>query len=217
MDEYQPPPAFGFQPNEPTRPYSHTYNESSAQSNDVNHAMNASPTHTIPGLQIPPSSSLPSSFTPFTQLWQQLQDNRLVSLPSDSHPSNTGQPSLPIINPPGLNGSTAGHASTGQSAYEEQQEEDLGLTDKEEGQIDDAEDTGDGMARSESGEISEGEIVSDSVQEAANRQPKANVSPGKNAFFSQMPSISSKFFPASFSVYIYSYPDRAWQRCALRA
>lgn len=193
MDDYQPPPALGFRPNGATQPSSHDYNGSSAQGNDANHSKNASSTYNIPGLQLPANPTQLSPFSPFAHLWQQLQDNHLVSLASNSHPSNVGQPSLPTVNPPGLNPSTPAHTSTGERGIEVQQEDDFELTDKEEGPVDNSENFGDQMDRSESGEISEGEIVSDQVQEDASDKMKANMMPEKNTFILHRPTLSGEF------------------------
>jgi len=160
MDEYQPPPAFGFSPNEPSDSYSYSHRASATQNNDPSFNMNSvAPSYGIPGLQTTPNTSQRSTF-PLQQLWQHLQDNSFISHTPNSFPLNTIQSVSTPANLLNLNASDAatqyiGENTQGQEGPAGPLEDGKGVT------LAGADSGVYEMDRSESGEISDGEIMSD--------------------------------------------------------
>ena len=159
MDEYHPPPAYGV-PYDPSaafnQPYQSNYTPSTAQGNEASYAMSSTSSYSIPGLQAQPASIHPNFATPLGQFWQQLQDSNLLSLPLTSFPPNAVVPQQPDSNPL----ATGERADTSlENDYTPDDElpdhnRDLNGGDPE---VLNSHDGKDYRARSESGEISDGE------------------------------------------------------------
>lgn len=193
MDDYRPPPAYDLPPGGHGHPYSHPYNASSGQSNDANFDMNASSTYDIPGLQFAANSAQSVSFAPFAQqLWQQLKDSNLLSLASTSSTSNTVQPTLSNVEALGLNTSSTTVQAESREVNEIEEEEDFEPENYESRQFGSAENSADEMVRSESGEISEGEIVSDEGRDL-NGKPQADWTARKVSAFSNAPNVPGEY------------------------
>jgi len=161
MDDYQPPPAFGFSPNGPTKPYSYSPHVPATQNNDIGFSISAAgPAYGIPGLQTASNTSQPSSFPALPHLWQQLQDNSLVPHTPNSFSTNAVQSVSTPADPLNLAVSDTAAAYIGENA---RVQEDLvaGLENEERVLLGDVETDIFQMARSESGEISDREVTSD--------------------------------------------------------
>ena len=117
------------------------------------------PSYGIPGLQTTPNTSQRSTF-PLQQLWQHLQDNSFISHTPNSFPLNTIQSVSTPANLLNLNASDAatqyiGENTQGQEGPAGPLEDGKGVT------LAGADSGVYEMDRSESGEISDGEIMSD--------------------------------------------------------
>jgi hypothetical protein len=166
MDDYRPPPAYGPPPSGHGLPQYPAYAPPNGQGDETGSAAPHPSTYDIPGLQFATSNRQPNSFAPFAQLWQQLQSSNLLSFASNSFIAGTAQSPSAIFDPSSFGPSTAPVRLAANNEHEvEEDEDDLELdeNDEERGELIEAEDDEDDMARSGEEEVSDGEILSDTV------------------------------------------------------